>query len=96
MAPPSASVVAPVGELDLRAHAALREALLDACGAERPVVVDLARVTFVDSSAIGLVVSAAKRCRKQGLELRVVNAGGQPLRVLRLTGVDLLVPVEPA
>jgi len=88
------NVVAPVGELDLRRHAALREALIEACGTEGPVVVDLARVTFVDSSAVGLLVGTAKRCRKQGVEMRVVNAGGQPLRVMRLTGVDQLVPVQ--
>jgi anti-anti-sigma factor len=91
-----ACVVAPVGELDLHGHAALRETLLDACATERPVIIDLARVTFMDSSAIGLIIGSAKRCRKQGTELRVVNAGGQPLRVLRLTGVDQLVPVDPA
>jgi anti-sigma B factor antagonist len=91
-----ARVVAPVGELDLRSHAAFREALLNACAADRAVIVDMARVTFMDSSAVGLVVATAKRCRRQGIELRVVNAGGQPLRVMRLTGADLVVPIEPA
>jgi anti-sigma B factor antagonist len=90
-----ATVVALVGELDLRGHASLRDALLDACAGERPVVVDMARVTFMDSSAVGLIVGTAKRCRRQGIEFRVVNAGGQPLRVMKLTGVDLIVPIEP-
>jgi anti-anti-sigma factor len=90
------SVVAPVGELDLHRHAELRAELLDAVSSDVPVVVDMARVTFMDSSAIGLIVGTAKRCREAGGDLRVVNAGGQPLRVMRLTGLDQLVSVEEA
>ena len=90
------SVVAPVGELDLQRHAELRTELLEAVFVGKPVVIDMARVSFMDSSAIGLIVGTAKRCREAGLELRIVNAGGQPLRVMRLTGLHLLVPIEEA
>jgi anti-sigma B factor antagonist len=89
-----AAVVAPVGELDLAGHATFRDALLSACTAGSQVVLDLARVTFVDSSALGLIVGAAKRCRERGAELRVVNPSASVLRVLRLTGVHQLVPID--
>lgn len=89
-----AVVVAPVGDLDLHGHAALREMLLEPCGTEPLVIVDLARVTFMDSSAIGLLVAGAKRCQRRGAELRIVNASGQLARIMRLTGLHMLVPIQ--
>jgi anti-anti-sigma factor len=85
------AVVAPSGELDISTAAELRHALLDACEAERLVVVDLARVTFLDSSGLGLLVAASRRMRERGASLHVANAQGVPLRAIRLTNlVDVL------
>jgi anti-anti-sigma factor len=88
------AVVAPVGELDLDRHGEFRSALLDAASSGKPVVVDLEGVSFMDSSAIGLIVGTAKRCQDTGTALRIVNASGQPLRVMRLTGLQLLVDIK--
>ena len=84
------AVVAPDGELDLVSTGQLRRALLEACEAERLVVVDLASVTFLDSAALGVLVGAAKRCGRRGVALQVINATGEPLRTMRLTGLDVL------
>jgi anti-sigma B factor antagonist len=92
---PSA-VVAPAGELDLAGHAPFRDSLLEACAAGNDVVLDLSHVTFMDSSAVGLIVGAAKRCRENGTGLRIVKPSASVLRVLRLTGVQHLVPIDDA
>ena len=90
----ASAVVAPTGELDLAGHAPFRDALLGACTAGHDVVLDLSRVTFMDSSAVGLIVGAAKRCRESGAQLRIVKPSSAVLRVLRLTGLHLLVPID--
>jgi anti-sigma B factor antagonist len=84
------AVVAPSGELDLVSVDQLRRALLQACEAERLVVVDLAAVTFMDSAGLGVLVGAAKRLQHRGAALQILNATGEPLRVIQLTGLDML------
>jgi anti-sigma B factor antagonist len=69
-------VVRPSGELDIATAGHLREVVIDAIGAgHHDIVVDLSAVTFIDSSGLGVLVGAMKRC---------VHAGGR----LMLTGVD--------
>ncbi|MCU1586863.1 MAG: anti-sigma-factor antagonist [Frankiales bacterium] len=81
------AVVTPLGELDLAAADELREALEEACNGSRLVLVDLAGVTFLDSTTIGVLVGASKRCTEAGKEFQVINAWGICLKVLRLTGL---------
>ena len=84
------AVVAPRGELDLVGTEALRRALLQACEAERLVVVDLAEVSFLDSAALGVIVGATKRMQRRDANLQIVNADGEPLRAIKVTGLDIL------
>ena len=90
------AVVRPVGELDIATADALRDALARACSGEADtVVVDLAAVTFVDSSVIGLLVATAKQLRRGGCHLLIVNATSRPMRTLQLTGAPSVVDVRP-
>jgi anti-anti-sigma factor len=85
------------GEYDLVGKNDLREALLSACEAERLVLVDFGDVTFIDSSAVGIIVGAHKRCTSAGKQLLLVNVRGAPLRVLRMLGLQHLfsAPMDP-
>lgn len=81
-------VVTPEGELDLATSPVLREALGAACDAGAvTVVLDLALVTFLDSTTLGVLVGANKRLRAAGGRLITVNVSGEPLRVMELTGL---------
>lgn len=90
------AVVRPVGEMDIATAEALKDALARACASEADtVVVDLAAVTFIDSSAIGVLVVTAKKLRRAGCNLLIVNAASRPMRTLQLTGVPSVVVVAP-
>lgn len=66
-------VVTMEGEVDLVTAPLLLERLSDAARAGSPwVVLDLTGVTFLDSTALGVVVIADQRCRDHGAGLRVV------------------------
>jgi anti-anti-sigma factor len=84
------AVVTVVGDLDLSRCARLRAALLEASEAQSEVVLDLARVGFLDSAAIGVIVGAKRRLASTGKELRLVNVLGGPLRVLTMLGLGEL------
>ena len=80
-------VVAVSGELDLDTMAELSEALAAGNGFATTVV-DLRGVTFIDSSGVSGLLSAARRARDAGERL-VCVPGPQPIqRVFELTGVD--------
>jgi anti-sigma B factor antagonist len=83
------TVVEVGGELDLATSSTLRDRLLEmiAEGADR-VAVDLDRVTFMDSSSLGVLVTSLKRVRERQGDLVLLRANGSPAKVLALTGLD--------
>ena len=88
-------VLSVTGELSLVTAPALRAALLERVQGDRDVVVDLARVTFIDSTSLGVLIGAAKRLHEQQRRLRVRSPGPQASRVLATTGATKLLEVEP-
>jgi anti-sigma B factor antagonist len=87
-------VVTARGEVDLYVAPALRSAILSALRKGTAVVVDLLDVAFVDSSALGALVAAAKRASPY-TPVVVACANEDVVRILYLTGIDRLVPVYP-
>jgi anti-anti-sigma factor len=88
-------VVHLAGELDLYNAHVVREALL-ACCAETPrrLVVDLGDVSFVDSTALGVLVEA--RSRLDDRQSFVLAApGGETRRALEISGLDRHFNVHP-
>jgi anti-sigma B factor antagonist len=77
------------GELDLSAVACVEEAVEQALDDPRVelVVLDLARVTFLDSSALGAIVRGRRAAIGRSRRLVVANATGHVRRVLDITGV---------
>jgi anti-anti-sigma factor len=91
--------LAPDGEVDLGVADALGSAIRDTTGAGRvDVVVDLARVTFLDCAGVGALVAGRNTARSRGCGYTVANPQGQVRRVLELTGVltVLTEPLKPA
>jgi anti-sigma B factor antagonist len=93
-------VLALEGEFDLAAAPAMREHLDRACaGGARVVVLDLAEVTFLDSSALRelLRADAALRARGAHLLLAAVPAGvARLLELTRTTGMLTAAPTLEA
>lgn len=88
------TVLQVAGELDLHTSPALRDRiseLLDT-GTSR-LAIDLEHVGFMDSSSLGILVSALKRIREKDGDLALVGVNGSPLKVLSLTGIDRLMPM---
>ena len=83
-------VVVASGQLDLAVNDALREVLAPLTGM---VTVDLGDVSFIDSSAIGVLVGQHTRLVDDGGSLRLRNPQELPRRVLEIVGLaDWIVP----
>jgi anti-sigma B factor antagonist len=76
------------GELDLATAPRLKWALTDVLGAGcSQVVLDLSRVTFIDSTALGVLVGVQRRLDAPA-RLAIVGAHSDVLRILELSGLD--------
>lgn len=83
------------GIVDLATAPELRAALLPLVVAGESVVLDLAGVTFVDSTGLGVLVAAHRRAKAAGSRF-VFSRPSDNLRVvLRLTHLDAIFEVEP-
>ncbi|MEU1250082.1 STAS domain-containing protein [Micromonospora arida] len=82
------------GELDMATSPQLREALQGLINAgDRQVVVDLAGVRFMDSSALGALVVMFKAFRAGGGRLSLAAVQPAVHRILTITSVDRVVDV---
>ena len=84
----TAPVIAVQGEVDVATAPQLRECLQRVIAdGWSTVVLDLLGVTFLDSTALGVIVGAHKRCRELGGELRVVVADPRLVKIFEITGL---------
>ncbi|HEX3796367.1 MAG TPA: STAS domain-containing protein [Acidimicrobiales bacterium] len=87
-------VVAVVGEIDVATAPQLRECLHTVMArGEATVVLDLLGVTFLDSTALGVLVGALKRCRELGGELHVVVSDARIMKIFEITGLNKVFPI---
>ena len=90
-----ASVVALRGEHDLSTGPAIEAACDNAWAHSSSIVFDLAGATFIDSTVVGVMVSARRRATESGGSVAVVApAGGPPARVLTLVGISDVLPLH--
>ncbi|WP_412540115.1 STAS domain-containing protein [Longispora sp. K20-0274] len=78
------------GEVDLSGHDRLLHTVLQEVrtpGVTR-VTVDLAGVTFLDSTGIGVLIAGRNAAREAGVGYQVTGATGIVREVLTVTGVD--------
>jgi anti-sigma B factor antagonist len=80
-------------ELGADSADAVRTALLARISANPWVILDLSEVTFMDSSGLGVLVSAMKAVRSHG-ELRLIGVHPRVREVFTLTGLSRVFTVD--
>ena len=84
----SVPVVAVSGEIDVATAPQLRECLHHVIAeGDSTVALDLLAVTFLDSTALGVLVGALKRCRELGGDLQLVIADPRIFKIFEITGL---------
>lgn len=94
------AVVLVEGDLDIRTAPELRDVLrglLRPAGAAGSphVVVDLRRVTFMDSYALGVLVQGYKLARAHRRTFELVSTGPRVANLFRITGMQHVMPLHP-
>ena len=92
---PGTAVLALEGDADLHSANELNARLGAAIESGAVLlVVDLARVTFIDSMALGVLLEAMKRLRARGGALRIVGPGPNLRRIFEITLLDRIFPLD--
>ena len=97
---PDSQTITLSGEADLQSAPRIEAAFKDASVGEHGlIVVDLRRVTFIDSSGLHALIAGNAMCRGSGHELKIVACPGNVQRLFELTGLNDVLPIcveEPA
>ena len=82
------------GEVDVYTAPKLKERMVAQVDAGcSKLLIDMEAVTFIDSSGLGVLVSALRRARERDGGVRIVCSRENILKIFRITGLDKVFPI---
>jgi anti-anti-sigma factor len=77
------------GDLDVSSAPSVEQRLVELEQPHPPpdLVLDLRRLSFIDSTGLSLLINADSRARKAGRRVTIVSGSGAPRRLLETTGL---------
>ena len=91
------TVLDVAGEVDVYSAPALRDRITELLQDNQPsLVVNLADVSFLDSTGIGTLVAGLNRAVQLGGTLTLVCDHDRILKLFRITGLDAVFTIYPA
>jgi anti-sigma B factor antagonist len=93
---PGCTIVSAAGEIDAHTAPQLRERIhgLLARGDVRHLVIDLSGATFLDSSALGVMIGALKRMSEAEGRLDIVLPTSPLRRIFEITALDRILALH--
>ena len=92
---PSGFLIRVVGEVDLYSSPELREAILKAVpSAEGGLAIDMAGVTYIDSSGVATLVEGLRSTREHGTGFVLVSPSPAVVQVLELARLDSVFEIQ--
>jgi anti-sigma B factor antagonist len=83
-----------IGDLDIATAPLLREGLLGVLeGDPRQITLDMADLSFIDSTGLSVVVGAFNRARQDGREVVLRNPRPPTRKVLEISGIDTVMRI---
>ncbi len=89
----SQTIVHLDGRFDFGARKSFKEAVDQAADAQKSVVLDLEKVTFVDSSALGLLVICHQNLKNKKVPFYLLNPQTYVKQVLDLANIGKMIPI---
>jgi anti-sigma B factor antagonist len=83
------------GELDVSSSPTLRARLLDLLPERTPLVIELRKLEFMDSSGLATLLELRSRARQVGWPVEIRGASGRVRELLERTGTLALVEEPP-
>jgi stage II sporulation protein AA (anti-sigma F factor antagonist) len=90
-------IIRAVGELDLATVPELRAIVMEMTDLQpREIVFDLRHISYMDSSGLGILVSAKKRLGAHRGEVVLITDQTPVLKALSLSGLDQIMRIYPS
>lgn len=86
------------GELDHCLAASVRAKIDERVGERIPaeLVLDISRITFMDSSGLGLIMGRYTLCRNLGVAFKLKGADERAMKILDMAGLCSVIITEPS
>ena len=81
------------GEVDLSCSPEARQSILTALEEDKNILVDLAKVSYIDSSGVASLVEGYQTAKKQSLKFGLVGISEAAMSVLKLARLDQVFPI---
>jgi len=91
----TAHVVRVAGELDLGTGPRLEALLNELPKPPNIVVLDFSALSFIDSTALRVLLAEHRRARAEGYEFVIAGAIGPVRELFRITAFDITLPLVP-
>jgi anti-sigma B factor antagonist len=84
------------GEIEIETSSNFKSFIREQLQSEKfdTVIVDLEKVTYIDSSGLGAIIAIAKDCRINASKLKLINVPDIVFHVLKLTRLDMIIDIE--
>lgn len=93
----TAAVVLLDGEVDVFTAPTMRDGLAEPIRAgHHHLVLDMEKVTFLDSTGLGVLIGALKKVRAHDGSVRVVCTHERIIKIFRITGLARVFPIHPS
>ncbi|MBL1141289.1 MAG: STAS domain-containing protein [Proteobacteria bacterium] len=87
------TVVGFEGEVDLSCSPEARQSILSVLEGNKNLLVDLAQVSYIDSSGVASLVEGYQSAKKQSLKFGLVGVSDAAMSVLKLARLDQVFPI---
>jgi anti-sigma B factor antagonist len=81
------------GEVDLSCSPEARQSILSVLEEDKNLLVDLAKVSYIDSSGVASLVEGYQTAKKQSLKFGLVGISDAAMSVLKLARLDQVFPI---
>lgn len=88
------AIVELAGDVDLSCSPEARKVILDSLAGKQPTLIDLSRVTYIDSSGVASLVEGYQTAKKKGLEFGLLGVSEAAMSVLELARLDKVFPIH--
>jgi anti-sigma B factor antagonist len=88
------TVIGLEGDVDLSCSPDARKSILDVLHADKNLLIDLGKVTYIDSSGVASLVEGYQTAKKQSLKFGLVGVSEAAMSVLKLARLDKVFPIH--
>ena len=88
------TIIGLEGDVDLSCSPDARKSILDVLQANKNLLIDLGKVSYIDSSGVASLVEGYQTAKKQSLKFGLVGVSDAAMSVLKLARLDKVFPIH--